>query len=402
MIHNPPAKYSAEGTSAVINIITVKHTEPYLNANSKTSYSTYFLNNTSVSYNYSKNKLNALFSMNSDCGYTFNNNSFLTTYSDNSQINRSFFIKKKKRSLNSTLQLDYDINPSTFLGLIYRGNFSFPVSDNTNTFIHIGKPHSTGSVAKNKGDISRVNHSLSFNFNKKYEYTDISIGGDLLEFSNVIDNNLNIYTGNLNNSNRQYSEQKISNYTINIDLKTIIGKTSSLEYGGKILKNKTHNILDFYDKKNGNLSKVDNKSDVYSYDENIQAAYFSFSGVLYTKFNVRLGLRLEHTITEGISITSKDIVNRDYTNLFPNASISYKTPKNSTISLNYNKRLSRPSFSDLNPFKTYFSDSSYAEGNPFLNPSYTNNLELSYNLKSASLFNYLLKSPVKIVVTRLF
>ena len=54
---------------------------------------------------------------------------------------------------------------------------------------------------------------------------------------------------------------------------------------------------------------------------------------------------------------------------------------NNTLSLNYGKRINRPSYWDLNPFRWYFNQYASAEGNPYLQPSYINNLELDYNYK---------------------
>jgi hypothetical protein len=73
---------------------------------------------------------------------------------------------------------------------------------------------------------------------------------------------------------------------------------------------------------------------------------------------------------------------RDTTNLFPTAFLSYAVNDKNTLTVSYGRRITRPNYQDLNPF-TYFLDTlSYRQGNIYLKPQYTNNIELSHAFKS--------------------
>ena len=69
-------------------------------------------------------------------------------------------------------------------------------------------------------------------------------------------------------------------------------------------------------------------------------------------------------------------------NVFPTAYIAYTINDNNTIGINYGRRIDRPNYGDLNPFRWYFNPYSYSEGNPFLKPTYSHNLEFSYSYAS--------------------
>nr|WP_244299064.1 outer membrane beta-barrel family protein [Flavobacterium nitrogenifigens] len=99
------------------------------------------------------------------------------------------------------------------------------------------------------------------------------------------------------------------------------------------------------------------------------------------KWNFQVGLRLENTQTKGFSETLNQETVNNYLKLFPTVFASYKKNDNNTFTLNYGKRINRPRFDLLNPFRIYISSNSYSEGNPFLQPSFSDNFELGYSYK---------------------
>jgi hypothetical protein len=94
-----------------------------------------------------------------------------------------------------------------------------------------------------------------------------------------------------------------------------------------------------------------------------------------------MGLRIENTQTSGFSETLNQENVNDYLKLFPTFYASYKKDENNSFSLNYGKRINRPRFDLLNPFKVYINSNSYSEGNPFLRPSFSDNFELAHSYK---------------------
>jgi hypothetical protein len=126
-----------------------------------------------------------------------------------------------------------------------------------------------------------------------------------------------------------------------------------------------------------------NRTNSFIYDENVVAGYLSYSKE-FKKISYRFGLRAENTNTVANSITLNQVTKRDYIKWLPSFGINYTIDDNQTISLDFSRKLRRPNFDELNPFRFYISAYTYAEGNPFLLPQETNLLTTSYNYKNLS------------------
>jgi hypothetical protein len=63
---------------------------------------------------------------------------------------------------------------------------------------------------------------------------------------------------------------------------------------------------------------------------------------------------------------------------FPTAYISYQLNDNNMFGLNFGRRIDRPDYGDLNPFLFFLDQYTYQAGNPYLQPQYTTNIELSH------------------------
>ncbi|MDO5571394.1 MAG: TonB-dependent receptor [Bacteroidales bacterium] len=120
----------------------------------------------------------------------------------------------------------------------------------------------------------------------------------------------------------------------------------------------------------------------FTYDENINAVYGTISGNS-GKLSYQAGLRGEYTdyTTESLgkyTDENQDAVKRDYFNLFPSAFISYELPNQNQLQLNYTRRINRPRGRKLNSFINLTDSTNISFGNPFLQPEFTNSLELNY------------------------
>jgi hypothetical protein len=83
------------------------------------------------------------------------------------------------------------------------------------------------------------------------------------------------------------------------------------------------------------------------------------------------GLRAENTNAEGTQLVNGENFDRHYTNLFPSVFLNYKFSEQYETGLNFSRRLDRPSYQQLNPFKKFLDPSTYSAGNPYLNPQFT-------------------------------
>ena len=115
----------------------------------------------------------------------------------------------------------------------------------------------------------------------------------------------------------------------------------------------------------------------FIYEETVTAAYINLSKV-YKKTQVQLGLRAENTHSVGNSLTTNQIVDRQYTDLFPSIFINHSINDKNDVGFSYSRRIDRPQYDALNPFQYNLDQYTYEKGNPFLNPQYTNSFEFDY------------------------
>jgi outer membrane receptor protein involved in Fe transport len=125
---------------------------------------------------------------------------------------------------------------------------------------------------------------------------------------------------------------------------------------------------------------MDNRSNHIIYKENINAGYTILTKTI-KKLELTGGLRLENTIATGHQAKNDSNFRRNYTNLFPNAGIAFNASDKNQFNLSYSRRISRPDYEDLNPFVFFLDSLTYEQGNPYLQPQFTNNIEVSHTYR---------------------
>ncbi|MBK6643203.1 MAG: TonB-dependent receptor family protein [Bacteroidetes bacterium] len=138
----------------------------------------------------------------------------------------------------------------------------------------------------------------------------------------------------------------------------------------------------------GNIETLDDsRSNQFEYTENVNAVYLNYQRTI-KKIDFQVGVRVENTQSEGDlkSATAVDDKNvkRDYTDFFPSAGLTYNVHKDHSIAAVFSSRIDRPNYQELNPFEYKFDELSFRKGNPFLNPQYSNKIELSHTYKYAT------------------
>jgi hypothetical protein len=119
----------------------------------------------------------------------------------------------------------------------------------------------------------------------------------------------------------------------------------------------------------------------FKYSENIYAGYINFLKQ-YKKFSFQLGLRGENTVIDAGSIDNEIKYTRDYFNLFPMSSINYNPSEKHSYQLSYNRRINRPGYTSFNPYKYFVNLLVSVQGNPYLRPQYSQNIEFTHGYKS--------------------
>ena len=396
---NPPAKYDAAGNSGIINIKTKKGIVKGMNGSVNLNYTQglYARFNGSANFNYRNNKLNVFGGYNGGHYQGYNNLVIdRKMYEGTDRINPARTIDQVSRPAwqgdyhNGKIGMDYNFSKRDVAGFVVNGNF------NTND----ESPASNTNVRNADGSLNYklISHSantrrfsnMSTNFNYKhtfdstgreitadldyvyydnkgntqlttesYDATNVKQGSDVI-LSGILPSNINIYSGK-------------------IDYVHPLKKGYKLEAGVKSSLVKTDNKVNYL-RNDGTGWEEDSRSNHFLYNENINAAYATLSKTI-KKWDLVAGLRLENTVAKGNQLSNDSSFKRDYTNLFPNVGIGYNLSEKNQFNFSYSRRITRPDYDALNPF-TFFLDSlTYGQGNPYLQPQFSNNLELSHTFK---------------------
>ena len=178
-------------------------------------------------------------------------------------------------------------------------------------------------------------------------------------------------------------------YTLDARYKKVYKSGTELIFGGKIALTDISTVNRFEIFENDEWISSSENAFNYSYEENVSALFFVLSGQ-FLSVDYKVGIRAENSYVKGfLNSYGQDSVNtQKYLDLFPSVFIGKTLDKTGDhyLSLSYNKRIGRPGYSMLNPYKYYTGNYSVASGNPYLEPSYIDVVELGYTLKTKYYF----------------
>ncbi len=194
-------------------------------------------------------------------------------------------------------------------------------------------------------------------------------------------------SGDLLNDNSFYtvSNQNTDIYTGQIDFTSTIAGLAS-EYGAKYSGIDSQSGLDFFDTNTGNRNFVDAFSDEFDYNENIFSGYVSLSKDWDT-WSIKGGLRGEYTDIEGQSNSLGVVNTQEYFELFPTFYLMHTVGENHSFGLDYSRRITRPRFQSLNPYRYFLNENNFQLGNPNLQPGIANKISLNYTYKNKLSFD---------------
>ncbi|RYY62128.1 MAG: TonB-dependent receptor [Chitinophagaceae bacterium] len=393
---NPPAKYDAAGNSGIINIKTKKGIVRGMNGTANVGYTQalYSRFNGGVNLNYRNNKLNLFGGYNAgtyegynilDLGRRIYGQDKVTLESTIDQISRPHYDGYYQ---SAKLGIDYNFSKKDVAGIVLNGNFNDHNDDpQSNSFIRDVNGSFLDNLRSSSRN-SRNSNNITANFN--YKHTFDSTGRELsvdLDYANYITRGKTLLnTQSFNEAGHEAGTlatlrgvlpSDINIYSAKLDYVHPLKKGWKLEAGLKSSYVETDNKVEYFRGEGGGWSLDNNRSNHFLYKENINAAYGILSGSI-KKWELSAGLRVENTISDGLQMSNDSSFRRNYTNLFPNAGVAYNLNEKNQFNLSYSRRVSRPNYGDLNPF-TFFLDSlTYQRGNPYLQPQFTNNFELSH------------------------
>lgn len=403
VISSPGAKYDAEGSAGVINIITKKALKGSNGSVNATAGN--FNSSMGVKWGVKGEKLG--FSVAAD-GYTFRNlgwsESVRTALDPESRQPLSVLFTRSDRDNKGAggygdLSLDYDLDTTNRITLsanVWGGNF--PMNSTLQNRLTVGNTvvqDFTRDVRfRNPYGNGEVNLGWTKTFNKPNDNASPAEFSLLTQYSRMPDNYFyDITQRNRGSESPTYLERSTNfsrnnEYTIQTDYSlpmTHKGRrdtlTYKLEVGAKGIMRRIGSEFAVDQSLTGlpaDYQLDPSRSNDFAYTQRVAAGYVSMRVESKKKWNLMGGLRYEHTGIDGDFITTKSQFTSQYGNVVPSLTIA-KTWGKRTYKASYTQRISRPLVWYLNPFVNASDSKNLQTGNPYLAPELTHATELAYS-----------------------
>lgn len=396
VITTPPAKYQAEGNSGIINIVTKKVKKDSWNALFGGAYQRGKRNTQqyNTAFNLQKNKLTLRSSLNTGIRRSLINWDNDIYYTDAFWQNESSS-NGKNRYFNGQLALDYQLTKKWSIGTkvsAYTSKFTDEQPQRTTIFNQKGG--TIQQFMKNNAASNDKTYQQIYNLYSEYKLD--TLGKKVMvdvDFVNYHTPTFNEYAyANYTPANELIANSKhagindvaikIQNLSAKVDFE-LPTKIADFTAGARFSNSKSDNLINaFKQDENSEMVYDTNLSNYFKYTEKNEALYISGNKKFNDKWNIQAGLRLEATQTDGFSREANNRHKNDYLKLFPTLYVLHQFTKEKSLGFNYSRRIKRPSYESLNPFRTINNEFSYNEGNPFLKPSFTHNFEVTFTYKT--------------------
>ncbi|HET6253773.1 MAG TPA: outer membrane beta-barrel family protein [Puia sp.] len=403
IISNPSSRYEAAGSAGIINIRMKKDRSLGTNFTATAGYNigTYSKYNSDVSFNHRDQHINFF----GDYNY---HNATILVHSVYDRTLPDTLLRQQNVLVQTTVShtfhtgLDYFLNRKSTLGVLISGTLAADsFRSNSNTQIIYTPANTTNRLLIAGNRTGKLRDFYNFNLNYHFadnagrqldlnaDYGLYHLRSDQLQPNNYFDSTGKqfLYSNNYN----ILSPTDIDIYSFKADY-TVNWLKGQFGLGAKISYVTSANTFQEYDLGASGRVMDSLNSNSFSYKENINAAYVTYSRTFKKGPTVQAGLRIENTNSKGNSVgwqpaavdysAYDSAYPRHYTDLFPSASLS-----RGRWTFSYSRRIDRPDYKDLNPFVFKIDDYTFTKGNTQLRPQYADNLSLtwSYNALSATL-----------------
>jgi len=383
VITNPSAKYEAEGTSGIINIILKKNEKRGLNGSISLNTGTPDNHSIGASLNKRTEKLNLFTQL--GAGYRAlprENKNVNIDKLNGTELRSEGTAFRNEYFYNFVLGSDYYINPLNIITL--SGSFAYEVED---------QPSQTNFqyLVDNNIDSEWSRNEVTEATNPKYQY-ELQYKKDFTDFkehqllfsaigrffgkdqSSAFSNTGSSGAVDLNDQITE-TEFKEGKYTFNIDYTKPFNDKWTLESGSQFLINNVSNDFSVSNEIGGSFEEDPKLTNLFEYDQSVFGLYStgSFEDELW---GLKLGLRVEYTDLKTLLVNTQEDNSQRFTNLFPSLHTSYKYSDAVSFQAGYSRRIYRPRLWDLNPFFNIRNNFSIRTGNPNLLPEYTDSYEV--------------------------
>ena len=381
VITNPSARYDAEGGGGIINIVLRKGKTNGLNgsimanAGDPETYGT----------NINLNKKSDTYNLFSTFGYNYRNNPgnvmVNSEYFNSSGVTTRFIEERRTNErLSEGYNANFGIDLNLSKSLTWTNALTFRENNGKNPdnvfFYNFDATNNPTFVRNRFNDQKNDEFSIEYasNFVKKFKKEDHKLTVDIAisqnrenQFATITDQILSDPSSLTLEGTSNINEQQRNLFQT--DYVQPIGENGRFEagYRGSFL----NNITDFV------VTPISDLSNNLEYVENVNAIYTQY-GSKINKFSYFVGVRFEDSQIEVNSLSSNNYNTKKYNNLFPSATLNYEFSETSSVSLSYSKRINRPRGRFLNPVSSLSSNINIFQGNPDLDPSLTDALDLGF------------------------
>lgn len=393
VITTPPSKYDAEGNSGLINIVTKKGKANAWSNSVRASYTQgiYANGNIGNTFVYNKNKVSLTATVDGMFGGQAHDLVIGVHYPD--QLWRG---KDKSRSsvnsFNGKVNFNYDLDTVSSLGFILQYQRAQP-NQWIKSHYDIERNNSLYNQIYTFSDVKEISSNTSVNMNYKriLNAKGLKFSFDADYFTNQEDKS-NVFETRQTDLSYALVDRLAANNNGNLKVENSSMRAdfdhplewAKVTYGAKVSFTKTNSDVAFFNTTSG-IPIIDyGQTDKFTYKENTQALYADIAKNFGNKWQTKVGLRYEMTQTEGLSESVGQKNKTSYAKLFPTIFAGYLIDAKNHLNFSYGRRINRPSFFELNPFRWYLNANSYAEGNPFLQPSFSDDLNLTYSYSQKS------------------
>ncbi|PIB39362.1 TonB-dependent receptor [Maribacter sp. 4G9] len=395
VILNPPAKFSAEG-GLLLDIKMKKNLIAGYNGSVYNRYTQAVFPKHIIGTDHFFKGKKTDFSL----SYSFRKSKDLRRFTDITNFFDSGTIDEvwttEQRTITRSNQhnvsgfFDYQINDKNNLSFSTINSFTAPANrfiDSETLIEDTSRDLRSSFLTANDSDFDALNSAYyldwTHKFDKKGESISVATNYTFYQYNRGQDLDTDFFdsdgitTGD--NDFTTQSSQKTAIYSAQVDYTNPIKKSSTLEAGLRYSGINSQSTIsqEGFDRTQPGISPTE--AGVFDYDEQIMAGYASLNNS-WENWQLNMGLRSEYTETIGDLDTAGDPIKNSYLELFPSLSARHEFKNKHNLALRYYRRITRPRYSDLNPFQFFQSNNTVVEGNPNLRPAIRNYVSLEYGI----------------------
>jgi len=410
VIASPSARYDAEGTAGIINIVLKRDRTLGYNGSAQVTTGTPLNNGVTINGNLRTDKLNIFSTLtygrrkppgNAQYDNTFTSGAFDRIVEDR-QYNRDI----EDFSVNAGAEYFISEEESITYSVYARpGSRNYLNTNFTDRFI--GDTFDSSTLREEFEDRDDNRYQTSLNYRKIFDEdnrdhkleVDAQISWrDRDEEVNIFENQFTVQGEDdfLLAQEQIFDNRDEIGYLIQADYVQPVGENGQFEAGfrGDYNDNRTRFEIFLGEEDNPSNLIQDNLSNIFNYNENVTASYVQYGDKIGENFSFLLGLRYEYTQLKGETTpllddlssleqfypdgdVETDFDNR-FSNFFPTVNLIYELPDESEVTLGYNRRINRPRNWFINPFPSRTSRTNIFQGNPSLRPAFADAVDLGY------------------------